>query len=88
MKAIAAKLSKGIPHVRVDFYEVNGKPIFGELTFCHFAGMVPFNPEEWDNIFGEWLKLPKINNMPFKEYYNADKRRNGGVCFSLSEILS
>lgn len=59
MKLIAAKLSKGIPHVRVDLYEVNGKPVFGELTFCHFAGMVPFNPEEWDYKFSEWLKLPQ-----------------------------
>lgn len=59
MKALAGKLSKGIPHVRVDFYEVNGSPVFGELTFCHFAGMVPFEPEEWDYKFGEWLKLPQ-----------------------------
>lgn len=54
MKEIAEKLSKGIPHVRVDIYEVNGKPVFGELTFCHFGGMVPFEPEEWDYKFGEW----------------------------------
>ena len=58
MKQIAEKLSKGIPHVRVDFYEVKGKPVFGELTFCHFAGMVPFVPEEWDYKFGAWLSLP------------------------------
>lgn len=59
MKKIAATLSKGIPHVRVDLYEVNGRPVFGELTFCHFGGVVPFEPEEWDFKFGEWLKLPK-----------------------------
>lgn len=59
MKKIAATLSKGIPHVRVDLYEVNGRPVFGELTFCHFGGVVPFEPEEWDYKFGEWLKLPK-----------------------------
>lgn len=58
MKRIAAELSKGIPHVRVDLYEVNGKPMFGELTFCHFGGTVPFEPEEWDYKFGEWLVLP------------------------------
>lgn len=57
MKRIAAVLSKGIPHVRVDFYEVNGRPLFGELTFCHFGAMVPFEPEEWDYIFGEWLTI-------------------------------
>ena len=60
MKKVAAKLSEGIPHVRVDFYEVNGRPFFGELTFCHFGAMVPFEPEEWDYKFGEWLDLNKV----------------------------
>jgi len=58
MKRLAEKLSQGIPHVRVDFYEVNGKIYFGELTFFHFAGIVPFEPQEWDYKFGEWIKLP------------------------------
>lgn len=60
MRRIAEKLSEGIPHLRVDFYEVNGKAYFGELTFSHFSGMVPFNPEEWDTTFGGWIKLPEI----------------------------
>ncbi len=58
MKTIAEKLSVGIPHVRIDLYEVNGKVYFGEFTFSHHAGMVPFHPEKWDDIFGAWLKLP------------------------------
>lgn len=58
MKILASKLSKGIPHVRVDFYEVNGRIYFGELTFSHWSGMVPFEPEEWDYTFGSWIKLP------------------------------
>ena len=58
MKQLAEKLSKGIPQVRVDFYEVNGKVYFGELTFSHFAGLVPFKPEQWDYTFGSWIKLP------------------------------
>ena len=58
MKELASKLSCGIPHVRVDFYEVNGRIYFGELTFYHFSGMVPFIPEEWDRIFGSWIILP------------------------------
>ena len=58
MKELAAKLSVGVPHVRVDFYEVNGKIYFGELTFYHFCGIVPFEPEEWDLTFGQWIKLP------------------------------
>lgn len=60
MKRIAEILSKDIPHVRVDFYEVNGKAFFGEMTFCHFAAMVPFEPEEWDYKFGEWLDLRNV----------------------------
>lgn len=59
MKEIAEALSKGIPHVRVDLYEVNGHIYFGEMTFFHFGGIVPFEPEEWDNRLGDMLKLPK-----------------------------
>lgn len=51
-------LSKGYPHVRVDFYEVDGHLYFGELTFYHFSGFMPFEPDRWDKIFGDWLKLP------------------------------
>ena len=58
MKELSELLSKGIPHLRVDFYEVNGKPYFGELTFSHWSGLVPFEPEEWDKIFGDWITLP------------------------------
>ena len=60
MRALADKLSKGIPQVRVDFYEVNGKVYFGEMTFFHWSGMKPFDPEEWDRKFGDWIKLPVI----------------------------
>lgn len=57
MKELASKLSEGIPHLRVDFYEVNGEIYFGELTFSHFSAMVPFEPEEWDYKFGEWIEI-------------------------------
>ena len=59
MKAIAGKLSVGLPHVRVDLYEVNGKVFFGEYTFSHHGGIVPFHPEKWDYEFGSWIKLPE-----------------------------
>ena len=57
MKQLAGILSKGIKQVRVDFYEINGRVYFGELTFSHWSGMVPFEPEEWDYRFGEWINL-------------------------------
>lgn len=58
MKQAAAALSKGIPHVRVDLYNINGEIYFGELTFFHFSGVVPFEPAEWDEKIGDYLKLP------------------------------
>lgn len=58
MKELAAKLSEGQPHLRVDFYDINGKIYFGELTFYHWSGTTPFEPVEWDYKFGEWIKLP------------------------------
>lgn len=58
MKKIAEKLSKGMPHVRVDLYDLGENILFGELTLFHFSGLVKFEPEEWDYKFGEWIKLP------------------------------
>ena len=60
MKFLAEKLSENIPHLRVDFYEVDGNVYFGELTFSHWSGMKPFEPREWDYKFGEMIKLPKV----------------------------
>ena len=61
MKQLAEKLSKDIPHVRVDFYEVNNHIYFGEMTFFHWSGYVEFSPEKWDLIFGNMIKLPRNN---------------------------
>ncbi|MBR6446466.1 MAG: glycosyl transferase [Prevotella sp.] len=58
MKELASKLSKGLPEVRMDFYDVNGKVYFGEFTFFHWGGLMPFEPREWDLKFGDWIKLP------------------------------
>ena len=59
---LAEKLSKGIPHVRIDFYEVNGKIYFGEITFFHWSGLMPFSPDSWDEKLGSWIELPQNNS--------------------------
>ena len=59
MIAFAEKLSKGIPFVRVDFYEVNGHILFGELTLFPASGFGRFTDTAWDHRLGEWLVLPE-----------------------------
>ena len=58
MKQLASHLSKNMPHIRVDFYEINGKIYFGEMTLYHWSGFQPFKPKSWDKKIGDWLKLP------------------------------
>ena len=58
MIRLSRMLSKGIPHVRVDFYDINSKIYCGELTFYHFSGFEKFEPEKYDRIFGDLLELP------------------------------
>lgn len=54
----AEVLAKDEIFVRVDFYSVHGKVYFGELTYHPGAGMVEFQPKEYDRKLGEMLKLP------------------------------
>lgn len=59
MKMLAEALSIGIPHVRIDFYAVNGNVYFSEYTFFDSGGLAPFEPKEWNNILGEYIVLPE-----------------------------
>lgn len=54
MIAIATKLVDKFPFVRVDFYEVGAKPVFGEMTFT--PGFSSLN-EEFHKKIGEELKI-------------------------------
>lgn len=60
MVELAERLSENIPFVRVDFYEINGKIYFGELTFYPGSGFEEFTPEEWDYTLGSWIDLSKV----------------------------
>ncbi len=52
-------IAKDIPFVRVDWYEVNRKLYFGEITFFPSSGFGAFNPQEWDLKLGNQIKLPR-----------------------------
>ena len=56
MLAAAARLAGNIPFVRVDFYEIDNAPRFGEMTFFPGAGFEHFIPEEYDRKIGDLWK--------------------------------
>lgn len=61
MVELAERISCGLVHARIDFYEFNGRPLFGEVTLSHWGGFKKFYPEKWDRIFGDWIQLPQIS---------------------------
>lgn len=59
MKKLSEILSNGIPHVRVDFYEINGKVYFGEMTFFDDGGFMKAKPISWEKEWGDLIELPE-----------------------------
>ena len=59
MLECARKLSAGFPHVRVDFYCVGERLVFGEMTFYHGAGYLHFENEAFERQLGSYWELSK-----------------------------
>lgn len=57
MIAAAERLSEPFPFVRVDFYQHEGRPVFGELTFSPAAGILPAETKIDGRTMGELLCL-------------------------------
>ncbi len=57
MLAVARKLSKGIRHIRIDLYEVEGVVYFGEMTFFHGFGMEVFRPRAFEEHMGDLIPI-------------------------------
>lgn len=57
MVKIARRLASEFPHVRVDLYNINGKIIFGEMTFYDGSGYQRYQPDEFDYILGNQFNL-------------------------------
>ena len=52
----AERLAREFDFVRVDFYEIDGRPMFGEMTFYPGSGLDPFDPVSLDAVMGaHWL---------------------------------
>lgn len=60
MKVLAEKLADKFPFVRVDFYSIEGKTIFGEMTFYPSDGRKDFIPDNFNKSIGDLIMLPEI----------------------------
>ena len=56
---LARKLSKEFSFLRTDFYVIDDRIYFGELTLFPASGFGKFSPEEWDERIGKWISLPE-----------------------------
>ena len=59
MIAMAEKLGAGFPQIRIDLYNIEGKIYVGEYTIFHFGGLMPFEPDSYDETFGKYIQLPQ-----------------------------
>ena len=53
-------LSKDFIHVRVDWLYVNERFYNGEMTFHTASGLNPFKPKKWEEIIGDYIRLPAV----------------------------
>lgn len=62
MVAYSQILSKGIPYVRVDWYEINGEPIFSEMTFTPGGGFQHFYSQAYLSELGRQMNISQLIN--------------------------
>ena len=75
MIAMATTLSRGFAHVRVDFYEVDGRVYFGEMTFTSTSGLDRAWPRSFEKTMGDWLTLPEPGPIPVRETDDEREKR-------------
>lgn len=54
----AQLLSKGFPFIRVDFYDLEGRPFLGELTFTPYGNLQTYFTPDVIAKYGKILQLP------------------------------
>ena len=60
----AQALAAGIDFLRIDFYEIAGRIVFGELTNYPNKGLSRFQPASLDALLGSWLTLAPTRPVP------------------------
>lgn len=57
MLKLSEDLAQPFSFARVDWYDVNGRLFFGEITFHPESGFGNFYPESWDKKLGNYIKI-------------------------------
>ena len=57
MISFSEKLAEGFPFARVDWYNIKGKIVFGEITFYPWSGYVKFTPDSFDFELGRYFNI-------------------------------
>jgi len=68
MLYVASVLAVGLPQVRVDLYNINGRIYFGEMTLSSNFGMMPYFTDDALKTMGELIELPQ---RPFAEKFST-----------------
>ncbi|WP_323801708.1 ATP-grasp fold amidoligase family protein [Parasphingorhabdus sp.] len=66
----AEKITADFDFARIDFYEIDGEPKFGEVTFYPGSGLDPFDPPDLDSTIGA-LWLAGLGSRPESKYLNS-----------------
>ena len=61
MLTCAAKLSEGFPQVRVDFYNIDGRIYFGEMTFTSYFGFMDYYTKDTLLDMGNKVVIPPLS---------------------------
>lgn len=86
MITMSERLSKEFPFVRVDWYEVDGKVYFGEMTFTPCGGLMKISPQKYDLALGEKLKININKKIGIIGHFGGDKEFYDGQTIKTKEI--
>ena len=77
MISLAETMAEGFALVRVDFYDVNNRIYFGEMTFTSMSGIGKFSSLQASLKLASKIKLPELAyDLDTGEYYKLEKRNN------------
>ena len=57
MKRFSELLTRKMKHCRVDWYEIDHRLFFGEITFYDASGLIPFENEKDNLMIGSWIDI-------------------------------